>query len=184
MKRVTLLFTLILVLIGLPAYASEDSLTFIGGNLGLAYLTGASDNTLIKSSGFIGALTAKHFFNKRFGVGGTFFSEHHLDKEDAIGNWESTISGGTIDFMLASDSPSEKSLGYLILSFGSGTETAKEANTGLSIEYESSLWGFGLGYLDYSRGYGIGGEVRYLSATDSSNADGILQAYLSLGFVF
>lgn len=76
---------------------------------------------------------------------------------------------------------------YSIFSFGNLKETAKESTYGLSLEADTSVWGIGLGIINHSAGttgFGLGGEVRYLSVSDSQNAGGIFQAYLMVGIAF
>lgn len=80
-----------------------------------------------------------------------------------------------------------KMITYIVGSFGNTTEEFSGDVSGFHFEdeYDSDVWGIGIGsYGNKKNEFSFGGEIRYLNAVDSENADGLLQLYLFLGYAF
>jgi hypothetical protein len=194
MKRFTVIFALVVAMVGLPVYASAegtdvegnvaagDTLTYLGANVGFGNIDGEG---VVSNSALLGGVTIKHFFDangSKLGIGGTIFSQTHKDGGVYIGNWEGNIRGATVDFMLANDAGAGNGLGYLLLSVGRVTYELTETTSGASADISSGAVGFGAGYLNYSDQLAWGLEVKYLHAGDLDS--GGLQGYGTVGFHF
>ena len=158
---------------------------FVGFNLGIEGAMGADPDTGIEPAALLLGGTIRAFFGK-FGIGGTLTRATHSDDEDQPGEFESVISSQTIDIMM-NISKKPKSITYIVGSFGNATEEFSGGDSSFYIEgeYNSDVWGIGIGsYGNKKNEFSFGGEIRYFNVVDSQNADGLLQLYLFLGYVF
>lgn len=152
---------------------------FIGGNLGFGYGTGAGDDTDVNTSGFLYGVTGKFFFDK-FGIGGTYNVSSYDNDDSTSVNIESEVSTTTLDIMY-DFSKKENQRFYVAGCIGSFTE---EVSGDFNAEVSTSLYGIGIGGYSKTGDFSFGADLRYVTLSESDNADGIIEGYVTLGFSF
>lgn len=157
----------------------SDTFFYVGLNLGGEVATATDESTFVDENAYLAGLTLKGF-HKKFGLGGTFNLAKHDDKDDS-GNDESDVKTFTLDLMY--NFSSDPAMTYYIAGYlGKGEEEFSGKTTGT---LETDLYGVGIGLFTSNKSsFSYGGDLRYLIAPDSQNAEGIVQIYFTVGYVF
>lgn len=185
MRRVVSVIAAFLFLFMSAEKASAKSIFFIGGNLGYDTVSGGGD-TVAEPEGILYGATIKYFPDnkKSIGFGATYNIAVKEDSAASYYNVEETLSVLTADLMYNfSDGPSAI---YALASVGFVEENLREVNYGYEASADTGIYGLGLGmiYKGSEPGFKIGGEAKYLRFSDSDNADGLIEAYITLGYAF